>query len=278
MVSIYIGVLLLISYSAEASPEPVVESEDSDLDFTDEAAQFLDDNGIQNFGDIILARKSQNVSECLHYPDTRTRVLQLCAVRTVYLQCRSNNDLFRFENCRGKRCLGRLKPEVSQCIFERLGDGIQPDTDEEGWICGVPSGAQGMFQWQAPLWARSIGGANNIGCLIALPPGGTLQNRVVCEGSRPLVEYSILFPSKEILARSKERIECFSKQSCGQQDLFSARLVCYESLKDNEEEDDLIVQAQDELENDDKNSSPMMSLSKSIICSLVLLMIIFNIF
>lgn len=243
-----------------ASPLPAPESESLPMSVIEDTAAFLKRNGVDEFGEIIFARRSRNVTDCFQFPDTLTRILQVCAVRTAYSQCSDDTGLVYLRDCQGKQCVGQLSHETSRCIFRSLGFRVRSDVEDEGRFCGLPKGNERLFEWREPAWAGPIGGADNVGCLLSLPHGSTYQSRLFCVDGRPVAQNRVLFPSTEFLGNSSQKINCVSKQSCGLPDLFSSRIVCYEAFEDSQD-DDFVVQTLDGELEEDFNRSPKLSYS-----------------
>lgn len=255
--------------------QPTMESEELDLSFTDEAIDFLRRNGIEDADEIILARRSRNVSECFEFAHTTERIIRLCATRTAYYRCQNDSEVLHYKNCRGRRCIAQLSPEISRCTVERLGVQFPSGSDAEDAFCGLPAIFRRLNEWQTPLWARTVGDNASVACLLALPEGATFEWRVGCEAGEPLGEYSVLFPSSEILGRNTKRVRCVTEQACGLPDLLTARIVCYRSLEDFEDDDDeedIITETpyHRQHNDDDENSSSILSNFLIVISSLTL--------
>jgi len=238
------------------APAPSLESDEFGQWDVEEAERFLRRNGFEDFDEVVLSMKLNNGTDCLDFPDVRARVVQLCLAQTIIEQCRNGTDLIVFHDCRNRECFGSFDPTTSRCLLDAVGVQVEPEMQGDGWTCGLSRANANLFQWMFPEWQRAIGGVNNVGCMLSMPSGSIVQNRVSCRGRHPVIDTRIVFPSDEVLRDRQGQVQCVVRQFCEDVAEYSSQTVCFETRKEFEP-DDVLIRAQDsdnDLENDHSRS------------------------
>jgi len=198
----------------------------------EDAESMLRGAGIHDYGVVFWRNASPEIQSCLHFPDVKARLLQVCTMQDRGTKCDYNRTTGEsntlFEDCSRDACYARIDSEGVYCRIASGRPGTLIGPQAPGLECGLPENlASTLDQWDEPPWMRTIGGQSNFHCMTAFPDGTALHYRLLCVKGHPEIEIRIQFPPSFLAEYTQPR--CLVRDRCGGPLIYTSEALCFEA-------------------------------------------------